>query len=198
MAVDDSLQSVLSIPWIASHIAAPDIVVGIPGCRYPKASTEDTLLAESLKTSSSLRTCLYFYLPPSPDSPSIPAVSTVMTLGSGMNGHSHILHGGMVATLLDESMGIYTSCNEHRAYFEKNGVKKKDKGQTPKFTAELKVTYLKPVRTPTTLVVEVRSVRKEGRKEWMVAEMRQEQDGGEVVLCARGEGLFVEARGAKI
>jgi acyl-coenzyme A thioesterase PaaI-like protein len=197
MAVDDSLQSILGQPWIASLVAAPDIVVGIPGCRYPKPSTEDSLLAETLKTTISLSTCLYFYLPPSSQSSAIPSVSTVMTLGSGMNGHSHILHGGMVATLLDESMGIYTSCNEHRAYFERTGSRKEDKGQTPKFTAELKVTYLKPVRTPTTCVIEVRSVRKEGRKEWMLAEMRQEQEG-KVVLCARGEGLFVEARGSKI
>jgi acyl-coenzyme A thioesterase PaaI-like protein len=197
MAVDDSLQTVLRIPWIATLIAAPDIVVGIPGCRYPKASTEDTLLAESLKTPVSLSTYLYFYAPPPPSSDAIPLVSTVLTLGSGMNGHSHILHGGMVATLLDEGMGIYTSTNERRTYLAQNGVAKLGMGQTPKFTAELKVTYLKPVRTPTTVVVAVRSVRKEGRKEWMVAEMRQEQDG-EVVLCARGEGLFVEARGAKI
>jgi hypothetical protein len=43
----------------------------------------------------------------------------------------------------------------------------------------------------------VRLVRKEGRKEWMVAEARQLQ-GESVVLVARGEGLFIEARGSKI
>ncbi|KAF1823126.1 uncharacterized protein K489DRAFT_380526 [Dissoconium aciculare CBS 342.82] len=203
MAVDDSLQSVLRIPWIASLVAAPDIVAGIPGCRFPKSSTEDSLLAQTLKTGDALSTCLYFYRNPAaassdPGSP-IPEISTVFTLGSAMNGHPHILHGGMLATLLDESMGVYVSTNEKRERFARTGDEqdRAGKGQAPKFTAELKVTYLKPLRTPGTVVVAVRLVRKEGRKEWMVAEARQLQ-GESVVLVARGEGLFIEARGSKI
>jgi acyl-coenzyme A thioesterase PaaI-like protein len=71
------------------------------------------------------------------------------------------------------------------------------------FTADLRVRYLRPVRTPGAIAVVVKRARKEGRKEWWVAELKQwhgvgegEDEEGEVVVCATGEALFVTPRAA--
>lgn len=68
------------------------------------------------------------------------------------------------------------------------------------YTGELKVRYVKPIRTPGAVVVRARQTKREGRKQWIVAEVCQVQDvgegeEGEEVVCARGEALFIEPRG---
>ena len=59
-------------------------------------------------------------------------IKTIMELGSGLNGHSNIAHGGFVSTILDETMGV---------------VNVKLNGRHT-FTAYLNVTFKKPTPTP--------------------------------------------------
>ena len=64
--------------------------------------------------------------------------------------------------------------------------------------------YLRPVRTGAAVQIVAWYTRKEDRKQWIEAEVRQavpsggEDDEGEVVVCARGEGLFVVPRERKL
>ena len=85
----------------------------------------------------------------------------------GPPGH---LHGGIIATLLDEAMG---KANKLAGVIA--------------MTRTMEVEYLRPVPLKKTLVIEGWGVKREGRKHWNAAEIRSE--GGEVL--ARSTGLFI-------
>lgn len=207
MAPQDTKAPFLRIPWIASQINRPGVVCKAPNSRQPKASTEDSLWAEVLKDPRTIRSCICFYKRPAAGVDHVEEVSTAMTLGNGMNGHPAILHGGITATMLDESMGMYQSINHELSHMAKVKCGKAE-GELPTdefagFTAELKVKYLRPVQTPGNLIVSVRRVKREGRKEWLIAELKQctgqaEDYDGDVLTCATGEALFIGPRPSKL
>jgi acyl-coenzyme A thioesterase PaaI-like protein len=216
----DSKSPFLRLPWLASQLQQPNTTIRVSPSREPKSSTEDSLFAEILKTDRTIQSCLSFYVAPNATAPlgqnaeglegqqneqdtSIKEVTTLISMGSGMNGHPRILHGGITATLIDEAMGIFQAANND---FSASKAKKEGKTMiVGTFTAELTVRYLAPVRTPGCLEVKVRRTKTEGRKEWLKAEVRQwvgdgeeEGKGGKVVVVATGDALFITPRPAKI
>ena len=80
------------------------------------------------------------------------------------------LHGGIIATLLDEAMGKVCRFREARAV-----------------TAELTVEYLKPISVEKEIVVEGHETEQKGRNLFMAGEIRNE--AGEIL--ARGRARFV-------
>jgi acyl-coenzyme A thioesterase PaaI-like protein len=207
MAPEDSKAPFLRIPWAASLLRQPDIVCRVPRSRIPKVSTEDSLFAEVLKTPRTVRSCISFFKKQSKEEERINEITTLMTLGNGMNGHPAIMHGGIVATILDEAMGILQEANldqKHMADVGQGYVS----GELPPvrlttFTAELKIRYIRPVHTPGSLMVKSRYIKKEGRKEWIFAEILQrvgagEDYDGEEVLCATGEALFIQPKDSRL
>jgi uncharacterized protein (TIGR00369 family) len=86
-------------------------------------------------------------------------------------GHPGYLHGGIIATLLDEAMSKAV-----RAL-----------GQ-PSVTRKMEIEYLRPVPSGTPLRLEGRVVRSEGRKHWTEAVIANAQE----VELARSNGLFIE------
>lgn len=91
-------------------------------------------------------------------------------LGPEYQGGPGFIHGGIVATLLDEVMSKVSRFNKVTAV-----------------TAELRVEYLKPVRVGQQLRVEGFQASREGRQLYYEGEIRD--DAG--VLLARGQGRFV-------
>ena len=91
-------------------------------------------------------------------------------LGERYQGGGGFVHGGIIATLLDEAMGKVCRFREVRAV-----------------TAELAVEYLKPVNVQSEIVVEGREMEQKGRNLFMTGEIRN--GVGEVL--ARGKGRFV-------
>ncbi|KAK4539982.1 hypothetical protein LTR36_009880 [Oleoguttula mirabilis] len=208
MAFNDSKAPFQRIPWAAALLAKPNTVCRVPGSRQLKRSGEDSLFAEVLKTPRTIRNCICIYQRPAETDEKIEEVSTLMTVGEGMNGHPQIMHGGIVASILDEGMGVLQSANHEREHLVNVG-KGLAQGELPphgigSFTVELKIRYLKPVRTPGSLVVTARYVRREGsRKEWIYAEVKQhethgEDDDGEEIVCATGEALFVQPKASRL
>lgn len=213
MAPSDSLDPFLRIPWTASILnkTKDNLITRVPSSRLPKATHEDSLFATTLKTPLTIRSYITTYpRPPSSDSDShVPQISTFATLGTALDGHPGILHGGIVASLIDEGMGILQTVNHERAHYAAVGKGFAD-GEEPmsglgSFTAYLNVKYLRPVRTSAAVQVVAWYVKREGRKDWVEAEVRQnvpgsggEDDSGEVVVCAKGEGLFVVPKGSKL
>ena len=206
MAPEDSKAPFLRIPWAATLLNRPNIICRVPGSRRYKTSTEDSLFAEILKTPRTIRSCISFYQRPSPEQEKIEEISTLMTIGDGINGHPGIMHGGIVASILDEGMGILQSTNYERDHL--NAVAKgRAEGELPpygynSFTAELKIKYLKPVLTPGPLIVTARYVKRDGRKEWIYAEVKQrvgasEDYDGDEVVCATGEAFFLQPKPKK-
>ena len=95
-----------------------------------------------------------------------------------MNGGVNILHGGIVSTLIDDAMGTLLTVN-------------KDVGGLPltqnTVTASLTVKFLKSVRTPGTVAVVARYRKREGRKFWLDAEVKD----GEGWVLAKGEAIWI-------
>ncbi len=100
-------------------------------------------------------------------------VVTLPTVGSSFEGHPGYLHGGIIATLLDEAMS-----KSARA-----------RGLTT-MTRKLEVEYLRPVPSGAPLRVEGRVVGSEGRKHWMEAAIRD----AEGTVLAAAKGVFVEVK----
>lgn len=168
-----------SIPWCSALLANPAYKITPTFSRQPKPSTEDSLIAISLSSPSTISNCLSLYVPPAPAETFISEIVTLLTLGDGMNGGVNMLHGGIVSTLMDDAMGTLLTVN-------------KDQGGLPltqsTVTASLSVKYLKGIRTPGTVVVVVRCVKREGRKFWLNAEVKD----GEGAVLAKGEALWIK------
>jgi uncharacterized protein (TIGR00369 family) len=88
-------------------------------------------------------------------------------------GHPGFLHGGIIATLLDETMSKAVRA----------------RGLTA-MTRHLEVDYRRPVPSCTPIRMEGRIVRDEGRKHWVEATIFD----GESNALAHGKGVFVEVR----
>ena len=97
-------------------------------------------------------------------------------LGAEYQGGPGFIHGGIIATVLDEAMGKVSRFSDVRAV-----------------TAELTVEYLRPVRVDQEIRVEAFESQREGRQLFHQGEVRDTE--GE--LLARGRGRFVVVDRAK-
>ena len=87
-------------------------------------------------------------------------------------GHPGYLHGGIIATLLDEAMS--------------KAVRAKG---NPSVTRKMEVEYLRPVPSSQPIRIEGRVVRSERRKHWAEASILDSDSR----TLAHGKGLFIEA-----
>jgi hypothetical protein len=159
----------ISLPWVQTLLSAPTTtLVDTSFIRKPKASSEDSLTALTLQTPDTFRAFLAVRTP----------TETIMlvSLGSGMNGHACILHGGIVATIFDMALAATMDTTAAAA------------------TAWLKVTYKKPTPAPGVVMVRSRVTNKEGRK-WFLSGTLENGTG---TVYAEGECMFVEVRNGKL
>ena len=94
-------------------------------------------------------------------------------LGSRYQGGGKLMHGGIIALLLDEAMGKCCRFRDARAV-----------------TAQMTIDYLKPIDTEQEIVVEAFEELQSGRNLFHVGEIRN--TAGEVL--ARGKARFVVVR----
>ncbi|KAL6704011.1 hypothetical protein ACN47E_008862 [Coniothyrium glycines] len=105
-------------------------------------------------------------------------------LGPALCGHPGIVHGGLLATLLDE--GLARCC--FPALPNKVGV-----------TASLNITYKAPCMAGQVVVLRAETTKVEGRKAWVKGRLEtlgDEAKGEEPVVLTEGEALFIEPRQA--
>ena len=88
-------------------------------------------------------------------------------------GHPGYLHGGVIATLLDEAMSKSIRARQVLA-----------------MTRELKVEYLLPVPSQTRIRIEGRVVNHEGRKYWAEAAILNDRR----IRLAHAAGMFIEIK----
>jgi len=100
-----------------------------------------------------------------------PVVRGAFRMPGRYQGSHKVLHGGIVALLLDEAMGKFNRLEEIIAP-----------------TAELSVEYLRPVPVGRKITVEARRIRQQGRHYWREGAILDE-DGK---VLARGTGRFVK------
>jgi uncharacterized protein (TIGR00369 family) len=83
------------------------------------------------------------------------------------------VHGGIIATLLDETMSKSVRVHGVRA-----------------MTRQMEIDYLRPIPSRAPVRLEGRVVRSEGRKHWTEAKILN----AEGTTLAQGKGLFIEVR----
>ncbi|KAF9890260.1 hypothetical protein FE257_006173 [Aspergillus nanangensis] len=107
---------------------------------------------------------------------------SIMYLGPSVCGHPGIVHGGLLATLLDEGMG--RCC--FPALPNQVGV-----------TANLNVDYRRPAIAEKYVVMRCETVKVEGRKAWVEGRIETLPDEGkEPVVLVEAKALFVEPKQA--
>lgn len=174
-----------SIPWCAAFLADPTWRLKTMESRIPKPNTEDTLFGSTLNGADNISAVLVIYrLPPENPPKAIHEVRGFFTIGNGLNGNPNMLHGGIIATLLDEILGLVIAAN-----------KRLDPSRPPTgtVTAYLNTQYLKPLHTPATVQVVGRLRSIEGRK-WFIDGTIED---GEGTVFARADSLFVQRRETK-
>lgn len=144
-------------------------------------NTGNTFVGRSLATEDTILAWQSFHSYPSPNPPfpgghseaSHGEIITILKIGSGVNGHIDICHGGFVSLLLDEIKG--TAADSIRPQYKNT------------MSAYLKVDYKKPVPTPTVVLCRAWVQRTEGRKMFTEGTI----EDGEGVVYAKGEALFI-------
>jgi len=101
------------------------------------------------------------------------SVVCLTTVPDTFDGHPGHLHGGIIATLLDEAMNKAV-----RAL-----------GSTS-MTGRMEIDYLRPAPSGATLRLEGRIVRSEGRKHWTEAKLLNSKG----MVLAESKGLFIAMR----
>lgn len=99
-------------------------------------------------------------------------------VGRKLSGHPKLVHGGLLAVLLDECMG--------KASFSKLVGK-------IAVTAKLEISYQSPVYVEKVIVIEAEVTEVQGRKAWVSATVR---DSSSETLLVKATGLFIEPKWA--
>lgn len=105
-------------------------------------------------------------------------------LGTDLCGHVGIIHGGMLATLLDEGLARCAFASLPN----KIGV-----------TASLTINYRKPAPAGSFVILKAETTKVDGRKVWVkgkIETLKKDEEPGQVLVEA--EGLFVEPKYAKV
>ncbi|OBT70430.1 hypothetical protein VE03_00232 [Pseudogymnoascus sp. 23342-1-I1] len=196
------LTHFLTHPWCAALLTHPTTTLLPTPSRIPKPSTEDSFFALTLRTGDTVPFMLSFSSPravdggpdgAAADGKTIEQVSTLFALGEGVNGYPSTAHGGLIAALFDEAMGVSMMRLRASTANPKSVEGGGEGGGGDIVTARLTVDFLKMLATPGVVVVRVWVGERRGRR-WVVeGEMVGGEGGGVGVGRARGVG--VEVRG---
>ena len=167
-----------SIPWCAKLIDDPNFMMSPSNSRLSKANTEDSLLAETLKTQSTIGAYVTLFKHSAPGLDRVDEIRVLISLGDSINGYAHVCHGGIVATILDETMGSLVWKNKD--ILSSGPVQ-------ATLTANLKISYLAPIVTPQVVLVTGHTREIKGRKCYVDGTV---EDGSRKIL-ARGEAMWI-------
>jgi len=109
---------------------------------------------------------------------------SVFFAGKHLCGHPGIVHGGLLATILDEGLaGCCFDAMPHKIAL----------------TARLEVNYRSPARAGSLFVLRANTVKVEGRKAWVEGRIETlESDGKKPALIAEASALFVSPKNAAV
>jgi acyl-coenzyme A thioesterase PaaI-like protein len=173
-------REMLSHPLAQQLLADPKYIASRPHLKIPEALRSQNLTGGTLLGGDKIAVPpLQFH---TSDGSSF---VSLQYLGPALCGHPGIIHGGIVATLLDE--GTARCC--FPALPNKVGV-----------TASLKIDYKNPTFSGQIVVLRAETTKVEGRKAWVKGRLETlvDEAKGEVgKVLAEAEALFIEPRGAE-
>jgi acyl-coenzyme A thioesterase PaaI-like protein len=153
-----------SIPWCAKHLGKPNVVSQIAPSRIPQDTQEHELISRTLNSDSTIKAFVVSWERPRDARTPVYEMRAFVTLGPGVNGYPGVCHGGIVATILDEVMGFLGPLNRNRPPIL----------DADYMTAYLNTQYIVPVPTGTTLMVDMRITKVDGRKCYLEGHIEDE------------------------
>lgn len=181
------------IPWCAALLHQPGTVAFLPSFRLAEDApfgtipTQDQLFSRILHAKDAIPECIGFYRDPFP-SDAGPGPQTAIASGGkpgsrllldsstlifdlqpGVNGFNGLVHGGLVATLMDEAVGNFLLLDSDLQLRAKARVELSpeifDLGTVEALvTARMNVKFKRPIATPQSVVVSVSVRGIDGRK----------------------------------
>ncbi|KAL2434885.1 hypothetical protein ABEF95_010074 [Exophiala dermatitidis] len=202
-SAQEEVSVFLSIPWCQRILSDPEWRVEQCTSRVLKPQTrEDALLSQSLNSNDTIKGWVSLYRRPqnttntnsttsthNNTTAAIPGgltteVLTLLSLQPGLNGYSGVCHGGIVATILDEVMSILvTRCRNSQGVRGDN------------VTADLHLTYVKPVPTPAVVLCRAKINDIKGRKYYVDGQI---VDGESGTVLAKADALFITVQKEKL
>lgn len=194
-----AIEHFRSNPWANNLISSEDYTpIPTDSRRFKPSSGEDGFFARTLATPTTIPHVLTLQrrniAPPHSEPPTwLPAtkqdaangkptpsatpadIMMIYDLGSpGLSGHPSTVHGGIVATLIDEAMSLAVAAHTSAA----GTAAADDNPRGSIFTVQLDVRYRKRVTNPALLVIRSKVVGRVGRKFWVRAQALQEDEEG--------------------
>lgn len=192
--IDDELAHFQNLPLAQPTISDPNFKPIHISRTLTHNNLGHTLMASTWKTPETIAHLVSFCRQPPPSQPRSPKildkneatrveVRRFYTFGNGLNAHANLLHGGVIATILDSTMANVT------------GLAANEVGM---FTVQLNVKYEKPVSTPGTVMLRawvekldiIEEKDKKKIKAWAVGEITGGERGE--ITHARAEGLWIK------
>lgn len=179
-AVVQEIDETLRTHPVAEALRAnPEFKESRPHLKIPEALRERSLTAGTLAGPNKIVVPPYVFSETGGKS-----MVSLMYLGSDICGHPGIVHGGLLATLLDE--GLARCC--FPALPNKVGV-----------TANLSIDYRAPAMADSYTVLRAETVKVEGRKAWVEGRIETlPTDGKEPVVLVEAKALFIEPKQAAV
>lgn len=166
-------------PLVKSLRALPEFSESRPHLKYGAEQRQASLMAGVLAGPNRIVVPPYVWSEDGGKS-----LISVSYLGSDLCGHPGIVHGGLLATLLDE--GLARCC--FPALPNRIGV-----------TASLTVNYRKPCLAGQYVVLKAKTVKVEGRKAWVEGHIETLPKNGEApVILVEASALMVEPKQAAV
>lgn len=169
-----------SHPFAASLRADPNLVESRPHLKIPPSWRRHNLTAGTLMGSGKME------IPPfSWSDPTGKTYVQITHVGTDLCGHMGIIHGGFLATMLDE--GLARCCFPVLPF-------------NVGMTAQLEINYKAPAMADQYLVLRATTVKLEGRKAWVEGhiETLPKEKGQEPTVLATAKALYVSPKQASV
>ncbi|TID21739.1 thioesterase family protein [Venturia nashicola] len=173
---------ILNHPLTLKLIADPKYTASRPHMKIPPSLRPHNFTGGTLLGEHKIAVPPLTFTSGSADPEDLPVMISIQHLGIALCGHPGVIHGGLLATLLDE--GLARCC--FPALPNKVGV-----------TASLKIDYKKPCTAGQYVVLKSETTKVDGRKAWVKGRLETlPADGSEGVVLVEAEALFIEPRQA--
>lgn len=172
-------KTINAMPMVAELRARPEMIESRPHMKMPASYREKTLTGGALSGAGKVPSPPYAWIEEGGKS-----LVSVTYVGDDLCGHPGIVHGGFLATMLDE--GLARCC--FAALPHKIGV-----------TANLNIDYRKPTPANSFLVLRATTTKVEGRKAWVKGHIELlPKEGEKPVVVAEATALFISPKYAAV
>jgi len=167
-----------SHPFVASLRADPNLIESRPHMKIPPPWRRHNLMAGTLMGSGKMEVPPLCWSDPTGNQ-----YVQITHVGVDLCGHMGIIHGGFLATMLDE--GLARCCFPVLPY-------------NVGLTAQLEISYKAPAMADQYLVLRATTVKLEGRKAWVEGriETLPKEEGQEPTVLATAKALYVSPKQA--